>query len=343
MSERRAGHDSGAAFDGWERRGPVPESHPHATTSWEAGLPALAAEHRGSLVEAEAEAAYRWVASFCADRAVLDVNCGIGHGSRVLAESGATSVTATASAGDAVETARRLHGERVAFVRSEPFALPFAAASFDLVVCLDGLERRAVAEPALPAMRRVLAPGGVIVLSLPIEHERDPIDGRIVGEAVDAGEWQRRLGDEFANVGIFHRRVCLGATVHGPADEGPLDSVRWLGAERDEDRAVLLIASDEALPSPEPTAALIGGRDLRAYRATVAAWEQRARRAEADGAAKHWELVASREAQRRLRKRLWELEHRPLRKLWRLIRGRPATLAEGPQLRPPEREEEPWN
>lgn len=343
MDDKHFSRDSQHRFSGWERRGPQGAGVPADGPSWAEGIPALAAEHRGSLAEAEADAAYRWIATFCSGRTVLDVGCGAGLGAGTLIDSGASSVVGTDRRPDAIEAARLLHGERAAFVVSEPFALPFANDSFDVVICLADLEEPTIALPALSTLCRVLAPDGVLVISLSTEHQRDPIDGRVIHEAVDIERWVARLGESFANVQVLHRRVCLGAAVHAAETDQQIDSVRWLGAERAEDRAVLISASNGKLPTPKPTATLVGGRDLRAYRATVAAWEQRARRAEADGAAKHWELVASREAQRRLRKRLWELEHRPLRRLWRLVRGRPATLAEGPQLRPPELEEEPWN
>lgn len=64
--------------------------------------------------------------------------------------------------------------------------------------------------------------------------------------------------------------------------------------------------------------------------------------AEADGSAKHWELVASREAQRRLRMRLYQLEHRPLRVISRVLRGKPAKLGEGPPLRVSETKLQEW-
>ncbi len=75
---------------------------------------------------------------------------------------------------------------------------------------------------------------------------------------------------------------------------------------------------------------MVSFRDLRAHEETLEAWEQRARRAEADGSAKHWELVAAREAQRRLRMRLHQIEHRPLRVISRVLRGKPAKLGPGP-------------
>ena len=97
--------------------------------------------------------------------------------------------------------------------------------------------------------------------------------------------------------------------------------------------AALALAGDGELPDPPSLALLTGLGELHSLREKLHLWEERARRAEAEGSAKHWELVAAREAQRRLRKRLHELEHRPLRILSRVLRRKPARLGPGPQLR----------
>ncbi len=229
--------------------------------------------------------------------------------------------------------------------RPTPEALPFAAGSFDVVVCLELVERDPDPAELLERISKPLKEDGILLVSVPTEPIRDEIDGHVIAEARPAGDWRDLLAKRFAHVRAFRRRLSLAATVideEAPdGNEGP-ESVHWLGADPAEDRSVLLAASAEPLPALQPAATLIGGRDLRAYRSTAAAWEQRARRAEADGSAKHWELVASREAQRRLRKRLWDLEHRPLRRLVRVLRGKPAKLNAGPPLRPPETDDPDW-
>jgi hypothetical protein len=105
----------------------------------------------------------------------------------------------------------------------------------------------------------------------------------------------------------------------------------------------LLAASNSKLPELGALASMVSFRDLRAQEETLEAWEERARRAEADGSAKHWELVAAREAQRRLRMRLHQIEHRPLRVLSRVLRGKPAKLGPGPPLRASEIKPEHWD
>jgi SAM-dependent methyltransferase len=326
---------SGFTFS--QRRGPASAVPSVAETSWGNGLPAVAAEHRGSLAEAEADAAYRWAAGAVSGRDVLDVGCGAGHGSATLKRAGATSVTGVDPDPRTTTIATREHGTECRFLAAEPHALPLSPGSFGAVVCLAPLEHASDPGALLDSLAGLLCEDGILLVSLPTGPPRDEIDGHELGPARDVDGWLAELGERWEHVSAWRRRVAIAATVTAAeSDAEAAAEPAWLGAERAEDRSLLVAAANQPLPELGPTTTMVGSRDLRAYRETVEAWEQRARRAEADGSAKHWELVASREAQRRLRKRLWQLEHRPLRKLFRVLRGRPAKLTEGPPLRPAE-------
>lgn len=304
-----------------------------------AGLPG--GEDGEGLPAAERDAAYRWAAGAARGRHVLVVGSGAGHGAAVLLEAGASSVVGVEPDERSWEIATRLYGERIAFVHAEPVALPLASGSFDLVVSIAALERSLDEEAALDEIKRVLAPGGLAAISLPLGDAA--ISGELGGGRSPA-EWERSLGTRFANVGLHRLRLALAAAVVPVAAEPTpaIAGATWTAADGCEDRGALALASDAELPELEATASLVGIRDLHAQDEALAAWELRARRAEADGAAKHWEMVAAREAQRRLRKRLHELEHRPLRILSRVLRGKPRHLGEGPPIRASERKPERW-
>jgi hypothetical protein len=159
-------------------------------------------------------------------------------------------------------------------------------------------------------------------------------------------QWHSMLATRFRNVRLQQRRVCIGAIIaaDGLAEQGgqAMDDAIWVSGGPENDRAALALASDSELPGPRSLAVLTGLSELQAFREKLHGWEERARRAEAEGSAKHWELVAAREGQRRLRKRLHQLEHRPLRVLSRVLRGKPARLGPGPPLRASEHPEE-WS
>jgi SAM-dependent methyltransferase len=96
----------------------------------------------------------------------LDVGCGTGANGPVLAARAAFSVGIDASL-----VPLGLHGTdqrgHSARVRGDATTLPFPDASFDLVVALDVLEHLDDDAAAARELRRVLRPGGVLVIFVP--------------------------------------------------------------------------------------------------------------------------------------------------------------------------------
>ena len=100
---------------------------------------------------------------------VLDVGCGLGGTSRLIAETAGCRVTGIDLTADFCHLARQLSVQLdselpVCFVQGDAQRLPFADHSFDLIVsqhCLMNLPRAAL---ALGEFRRVLRPGGALLL-----------------------------------------------------------------------------------------------------------------------------------------------------------------------------------
>ncbi len=333
MSERR-----GKA----RRQEPAPVPEPTAEEA-ELGLPG---EDRDRMLAAEADAAYRWAAAGVAGKHVLVAGCGRGHGAAILRDAGAATVVGADPDPRSAEIATRLYGERIHFAQAETTALPLAAGSFDAVVCLDAPTPELDPRDAIEELCRVLAPGGLLIVSLPLSSPPPEAAGPVVH--ID-DELERSLAESissrFANSAGFRRRLAVAASVApaGGPERAELDAAGWLAGGEAEDRSLLLAASDSELPELTSVASMVSFSDLRSQQETLAAWEERARRAEAEGSAKHWELVASREAQRRLRMRLHQIEHRPLRVIWRVLRGGPRKLGQGPPLRTSEVRSEHWD
>jgi len=95
------------------------------------------------------------------------VGCGFGYGCALLAGH-ASAVTGVDRFGEGLAYARSRYGGRAAFLRSDALALPFAAARFDLVVCFEVLEHVADAPGLVREVRRVLAQGGLALVSTPV-------------------------------------------------------------------------------------------------------------------------------------------------------------------------------
>ncbi len=126
---------------------------------------------------------------------ILDAGCGTGGNSAHLRAYG--TVTGIDYSADALTFARERPGIRLA--RASVETLPFADASFDLVLSNDVLCHLGVASDltALREFNRVLRPGGVLYLQLP------------------AYQWLRSHHDEAVHTGHRYSAAEVRRLVHG--------------------------------------------------------------------------------------------------------------------------------
>ena len=115
---------------------------------------------------------YLFASRWAAGKRVLDVACGEGYGSALLARK-AAHVTGVDVSEAAIAHARSAYADRanLDFVAASCTALPLPAATFDTVVSFETVEHLEAQEAFLDQVARVLAPGGVFVLSCPNKVE----------------------------------------------------------------------------------------------------------------------------------------------------------------------------
>jgi ubiquinone/menaquinone biosynthesis C-methylase UbiE len=115
---------------------------------------------------------YHLAAAMVAGRHVLDVACGAGYGSALLARH-AASVTGVDIAPDVVAHACTHYGAQsnLRFEVGDCAALPLPDQAFDAVVSFETMEHIAAQDAFLDEIRRVLRPGGLLILSCPNKRE----------------------------------------------------------------------------------------------------------------------------------------------------------------------------
>lgn len=116
---------------------------------------------------AEHIARYAFAARFAPMKRVLDAGCGTGYGCVELARE-ASSVTGFDTAAEAISYARQYCAPlNAAYVQASAAALPFAAASFDLVTAFEVIEHLPDWRDFLTEVTRVLHPEGLFLVSTP--------------------------------------------------------------------------------------------------------------------------------------------------------------------------------
>lgn len=111
---------------------------------------------------------------FCRDRTVLDIACGEGYGSFLMAERwGASRVHAVDISEEAILRAREFFAsDRITFHHfgAEELDARFEPGSFDLVVCLETFEHVSDPGAMLRSFRRLLRPDGIALISCPNDY-----------------------------------------------------------------------------------------------------------------------------------------------------------------------------
>jgi len=233
----------------------------------------LPAAMRGQLVEAEHLSRYVWAARHAAGRRVLDVGCGAAYGAEMMAIAGATSVVGVDRAEAVLEAARPTMPADVTLVHGDARALPFADGSFDLVTVFELIEHVDEPEAVLAELSRVLAPGGIALVSTPNRDAYPPGNPHHVHEYTP-GELASALERYFAHIEL-HRQSNLIVSAVMPeevAERDDLDPVHGLrlvkrvavppGAET---YTVARVSQAPLPPDPDTTAVATGVTEVRRW------------------------------------------------------------------------------
>ena len=166
----------------------------------------------GELVHAEHLARYLVAARLAPGRRVLDVACGEGYGTEMLVRGGAQTATGVDLDGPTVKRARERYSAE--FHQADIAALSFDDDSFDLVVSFETIEHVQDADAALSELGRVLAPGGLLLISTPNTHEY-LVDNEFHTREFSHEEFAALLAERFPSVRLFYQHNWLLSAVVG--------------------------------------------------------------------------------------------------------------------------------
>lgn len=118
------------------------------------------------LYQVEHKQRYDWASGYCKGKTVLDVACGTGYGSAILAQTGAAQVVGVDISIEAIATNGK-QPRRLCLANGDACNLPFDDGTFDVVVSFETIEHLASPELLLAEISRALKPGGLCICSSP--------------------------------------------------------------------------------------------------------------------------------------------------------------------------------
>jgi len=158
---------------------------------------------------------YAFALPFARGRRVLDAACGEGYGAALLARGGAAAVTAVDVSSEALAHARARYGHlpNLAFEQADVADLSrFPTAAFDLVVSFETLEHVEAQDAMLEGFRRLLAPGGLLLVSTPDRRQYSDLTGyrnEFHVRELYRDEFEALLGRHFGAHRLFGQKVLF--------------------------------------------------------------------------------------------------------------------------------------
>ena len=178
----------------------------------------------GGQVEIEHLHRYFVARTLVRDMDVLDVACGEGYGSALLAQTARCVTGLDFDEATAIHARSAFGTATLRFARGDATALPFADGSFDAVISFETIEHFTGHEAFLREIRRVLRPGGLVVASSPdrdfYSHPGTAPNPFHVRELTRA-EFCDLLRAHFAHVQVNLQRPLTGSVLMPDAEGGP--------------------------------------------------------------------------------------------------------------------------
>ncbi|MFZ4115249.1 MAG: rhamnan synthesis F family protein [Chthoniobacterales bacterium] len=114
---------------------------------------------------------YAMASEFVQGKYVLDVACGEGYGSNMLARKAASVIGVDIDEKTIIHAQKKYRRSNLFFKQGSCTELPLSNHSIDIVVSFETIEHIAEHEKMLSEIKRVLKPGGILIISSPEKHE----------------------------------------------------------------------------------------------------------------------------------------------------------------------------
>lgn len=178
---------------------------------------------------------YAWVSTMAKGKDVLDIACGEGYGTSMLAAHARTAVGVDIDAAAVAHAATKYQRPNLRYVAGAANAIPIEkGASFDLVCCFEAIEHIEDQDGLLTEASRLLRTDGLFVVSTPNKTEYQGHSGEqnpFHVRELELHEFEALLRRHFEHVVLLGQRVAADSFIW-PLTDGAEDSPSRFAIER---------------------------------------------------------------------------------------------------------------
>jgi len=212
--------------------------------------------HHDALIYAEHLVRYNFASGLVRGKRVLDLGCGVGYGTDMLKSAGATEVVGIDRSIEAITYGRERHADfQPDYLLADAESLPLRDLQFDVVVSFETLEHVVDYRHMLAEAKRVMRPGGLLILSTPnkgVYSEGNPYHTK----EFTFTELEEELTTRFEHVGIFPQDNWITSAILSPstmerADQpigGNAKIFKTVGRPAGKTLYIVALCSDAPLP-----------------------------------------------------------------------------------------------
>jgi SAM-dependent methyltransferase len=206
---------------------------------------------------------YALVREIVEGKDVLDITSGKGYGSNMLRDTARLVIGVDCDEEAIRNASARYTRPALEFRVGSCDAIPLENLSVDVVVSFEAIERNSRNAEMLEEIKRVLRPGGILIISSPGKYECDDLPGSVSpfhAKALYLDEFHSLLKAKFRHIAMFGQRVDHGSVIVPVESEmmaswnSVADVSGKMQRESGEARPLffIAIASDGPLPSLPP-------------------------------------------------------------------------------------------
>lgn len=172
-------------------------------------------EVRGQ-IELEHVHRYAFASQFVDSLDVLDIACGEGYGSALLARTANRVIGVDISEDVIKHASHRYGGDNLSFIQGSCTAIPLPDSSVDIVVSFETIEHHQEHDLMMREVSRVLRPEGIFVISSPEKKEYSDVTGQnnpFHVKELYRHEFELLISKFFYYFGYFGQRIAYGSAI----------------------------------------------------------------------------------------------------------------------------------